>query len=101
MNKIVTKLIIDGLKLDRKNLFLEFKTPKLSPINADSGMHGDSIRNWRTAISWVCGVKLGPNIWIKKSAFKKIIKLIRLNIRDNFKVDLEKIKPYEDWIPFI
>ena len=42
---IVEILIIEGLKLDMKNLFLEFKAPKLKPINAENGIQRERIFN--------------------------------------------------------
>ena len=46
MNNIVIRLVMAGLMLDIKNLFLEFKAPKLRPINAERGIQGVSILNW-------------------------------------------------------
>ena len=45
MNIIVTILTIIGLILEIKNLFFEFKAPKLNPLKADKGMQGDKIFN--------------------------------------------------------
>ena len=46
MNKIIVRLVIAGLMLDIKNLFLEFRAPKLKPIKADKGIQGVKIFNW-------------------------------------------------------
>ena len=40
----------EGLKLERKNLFLEFNAPQLRPIKAESGIQGERIFNWVAAI---------------------------------------------------
>ena len=50
INDIVVKLIIAGLILDIKNLFLELRAPKLKPIKPDKGIQGVRILNWRVAI---------------------------------------------------
>jgi len=46
IKKIVVRLVIAGLILDEKNLFWEFKAPKLNPIKPDKGIQGVSILNW-------------------------------------------------------
>ena len=45
INKIVVRLVKAGLMLDMKNLFLEFKAPKLKPIKAERGIQGVRILN--------------------------------------------------------
>ena len=45
MKTMVTILIIEGLRLDKKNLFFEFRAPKLNPINPERGTQGDKILN--------------------------------------------------------
>ena len=50
IKKIVVKLVMAGLILDKKNLLLEFKAPKLKPMKPDKGMQGVSILNWYVAI---------------------------------------------------
>ena len=46
IKKIIVKLVMAGLTLDKKNLLLEFNAPKLKPIKPDKGIHGVSIFNW-------------------------------------------------------
>ena len=46
IKKIIVKLVIAGLILDKKNFFWEFKAPKLKPINPDKGIQGVNICNW-------------------------------------------------------
>ena len=46
IKKIIVKLVIAGLILDKKNFFREFKAPKLKPMKPDNGIHGVSIFNW-------------------------------------------------------
>ena len=46
----MVRLVMAGLILDMKNLFLEFRAPKLKPMKADKGMQGDNIFNWEIAI---------------------------------------------------
>ena len=40
---MIVKLVMAGLKLDKKNFFREFKAPKLKPMNPDNGIQGVSI----------------------------------------------------------
>ena len=40
---IIVKLMMAGLMLEIKNLFLEFRAPKLKPIKPDKGIQGESI----------------------------------------------------------
>ncbi len=42
---IVVRLVMAGLILDTKNLFLELRAPKLKPMKPDKGMQGVSIFN--------------------------------------------------------
>ena len=46
IKKIVVRLVIAGLILDKKNFLREFKAPKLKPMKPDKGMHGVRICNW-------------------------------------------------------
>ena len=39
IKKIVVKLVMAGLILDKKNFLLEFKAPKLKPMKPDKGIH--------------------------------------------------------------
>ena len=41
IKKIIVKLVIAGLILDKKNFLWEFKAPKLKPINPDKGIQGE------------------------------------------------------------
>ena len=45
IKKIIVTLMIAGLIVEVKNLFLEFRAPKLKPIKPDNGIHGVSILN--------------------------------------------------------
>ena len=46
IKRIVVRLVIAGLILDKKNFLLEFKAPKLKPMNPDKGIQGVSIINF-------------------------------------------------------
>jgi len=46
IKKIIVKLVIAGLILDKKNFLWEFKAPKLKPMKPDKGIQGVSIFNW-------------------------------------------------------
>ncbi len=52
MKKIIVTLVIAGLILDKKNFLLEFKAPKLKPMNPDKGIQGVSIFNCEESIDW-------------------------------------------------
>ena len=84
INDIVVKLIIAGLTLDIKNLFLELRAPKLKPIKADKGIQGVRILNWRVAIDLASLLKFGPIKLIKKLALKYINSPNKINIRVSF-----------------
>jgi len=45
IKKIIVTLMIAGLIVEVKNLFLEFRAPKLKPIKPDKGIQGVSIFN--------------------------------------------------------
>ena len=45
IKKIIVTLMIAGLILEIKNLFLELRAPKLKPIKPDNGIQGVSILN--------------------------------------------------------
>ena len=67
---IIVMLMIAGLKLEIKNLFLELRAPKLKPIKPDKGIQGVSILNWKIAIVFASLLKFGPIKLIKKLALK-------------------------------
>ena len=83
---------MDGLKLDIKNLFFVLSAPKLSPMNPDRGMHGDSIFSCFAAMIWVSKSKLGAILEIIKVALKNTI--IPINISNDviFKLTWLSIK---------
>ena len=56
--------------LDMKNLFLEFKAPKLNPIKAERGIQGLRILNWKDAISLVSKLKFGAIKFIREPELK-------------------------------
>ena len=84
INDIVVKLIIAGLTLDIKNLFLELSAPKLKPIKPDKGIQGVRILNCRVAIDLASLLKFGPIKLINKFALKYIKKPIKNNIKVSF-----------------
>ena len=46
IKKIVVRLVMAGLILDKKNFLLEFKAPKLKPMKPDKGIQGVRILSW-------------------------------------------------------
>ena len=62
-----------GLTLDMKNLFLEFKAPKLKPIKPERGIQGVRILNWKDAIDFASAFKFGAIKFIRKPELKYTI----------------------------
>ena len=56
--------------LDIKNLFLEFKAPKLNPIKAERGIQGVRILSWLVAIVLASKFKFGAKKFIRKLELK-------------------------------
>ena len=67
------RLVMAGLMLDIKNLFLEFKAPKLNPIKAERGIQGVKILNWQDAIDLASALKFGATKFIRKTELKYTI----------------------------
>ena len=84
IKKIIVMLMIAGLILEIKYLFLELRAPKLKPIKPDKGIQGVSILNWKVAIDFASLLKFGPIKLIKKLALKYINIPNKINIRVSF-----------------